>query len=351
MSSSMGVQNVSGRSNNLTLGKKPVFRSAKSLQRAENFLQMDKYVQSYFENKWLKSSSPLVRSVGSFFNTITGAFSKHDYSSIYNVPGLGRIGIAAPLGSIATMVILFTLSARLVYAAKRLRNNDSREIGDILRRDLPTLVMLVFLMDPMIKAFTHFVQNKSGFMLLNQPTKVPNNASILGKIKSAFTSEASPLSYTQLEKYFKLNSASRLKEVINNPVNLEGVKTALHRFGQLKMNTEQKGLYSQFKQSLSQPLSKVSNGQSIKTVESFNKTMRLVEAFEKASIKAGNGLNIRNIFVEPAKFARHGSAIFGLGSMVFLLGYGVIKFNEWWSVTQYEKLRQQMLNRMPTNLV
>ena len=129
-------------------GKLP--ENNKMLKIAESFFNMPETVGPYFEKNWTKSPSALKRFIGKPLNWFAGKLAFQEYENLFAVKGLGRVGVIPPLGAVATIVIGFTFVSRAVFAMRRATAGDYRELGDVFRRDLPTLTILVFMMDPLI---------------------------------------------------------------------------------------------------------------------------------------------------------------------------------------------------------
>ena len=309
---------------------------------ADTFFQWPALVDSYFTKNWLNSSNPLKKIIGSPLKTVVKAFSNHDYSGTFSLGGLGKAGVIPPLGSIATIVIPVTLLGRLYCSMKRSSDVDSRELGDILRRDIPTLAILVYMLDPLVNSMTHAMQRGLGLQLMTHVKDANKGKSLWGRLKAGLASTAHPLAYTQLDRYYYLNSPTRLASLINEPFNQIGLTNALKRFGKNSMSHAQEAAYKTFSSQLQTAL-RAARKQAL-TAESplIQGLFKSLEAFDALAIKAaGNGgkvLKIREAVASYAKLARHVSAFTGLAIVVGLLGFGVTMFNEWWAISQYKRM-------------
>lgn len=309
---------------------------------ADTFFQWPALIDSYFTKNWLASSNPVKRWVGVPLKTVVGAFSNHDYSKSFSIGGLGKAGVSPPLGAIATIVIPVTLLGRLYCSMKRSSDVDSRELGDILRRDIPTLAILVYMLDPLVNTMSHMIQRGLGLQLMTHLKDANKGTSLLAQIKTGFTSSAEPLKYTQLDRYYYLNSPTRLAGLINEPFNQRGLTNALKRFGKNNLSTAQETVYKAFATQLQlamrlarkQPLTADSPA-----IQGLFKTLEHFDSLAaKAASNGGKVLKIREFIAGYAKLARHVSAFTGLAIVVGLLGFGVTAFNEWWSIFQYKRM-------------
>ncbi len=80
---------------------------------------------------------------------------------------VGKMHIAQPpIGAFTFMILPMTIVPRLNQARKRAAEGDDSEFGDILRRDILTLITMLYALDPLKKLLTRKVQEKVGLRLM-----------------------------------------------------------------------------------------------------------------------------------------------------------------------------------------
>ncbi len=95
---------------------------------------------------------------------LTNKFLDYDYKSYIKV---GKYQLSRPSpGAFAMMLFPFTIAPRLIQAIKRSENGDRSEFYDILRRDIPTIAILLYALDPLQKFLTQQMQKFSGVKLV-----------------------------------------------------------------------------------------------------------------------------------------------------------------------------------------
>ncbi len=94
----------------------------------------------------------------------------YDYREFPRV-ALGKFSFplaAPPKGALLLLLYPGTVIPRLYRAYQRGKeNNDYREMGDVLRRDLTAITLFVFALGPVVKALSWCTQNLSGVKLLD----------------------------------------------------------------------------------------------------------------------------------------------------------------------------------------
>ena len=140
---------------------------------AESFFTLSDRFARYADSHWIDPKSPVPRQkIGQFAKWFTSQWIQHDYTDVKGIPalGIGRHVVMPPIGAVAIIVIITTLAARIHYGLKRSKNNDSRELGDILRRDIPTLGLLVFAQEPLVQGL-RMQELHISFLLQEQQVK------------------------------------------------------------------------------------------------------------------------------------------------------------------------------------
>ena len=316
------------------------------LHIAESFFNMPETVGPYFEKNWLKSPSAFKRFIGKPLAWFADKLSSQEYDTLFHVKGLGRVGVIPPLGAVATIVIGSTFLSRVVFAIRRANSSgDYRELGDVFRRDLPTLTILVFMMDPLIKGVSHFMQRHYGIQLMSHVRDAFEGNTWGQKIKAAFKTDAKMLSYSEIESYYRLKNPKKLADIITTSLNRSGIQRAMKMFE--KDHALSGELASQFKIVQQQIKSALANSPRLlhnktKAIEEANKILATINTFESKALSTGSKVNIRNLLTNYAIRPRNFASMISLAIIVFVLGYGVVKFSEWWSIDQYRRIMKSI---------
>lgn len=304
----------------------------------ELFFTMPDRFNRYATKHWVDDKLPLPKQkMGQFAKWFTSQWLQHDFTDVKGIPsvGFGRHLVMPPMGAVAIIVILSTLSARLYYALKRSQGNDNRELGDILRRDIPTLGLLVFAQEPLVQGMTQLLQDRHGIQLLAKQTDKSK-----GLWHSIFKNILEhELTYSELDRYYRITHQNRLMNILQNPNNHRGALQVLNDTALKSMSHQQQHYFRQFSQHVRNAIRLAKRPASIEKV--VMKAYTALKEFENAGLRSTHNLNIRHIFSDYAKHARHGSVLFSLAIIVGLLGYGVTRFNEWWSIRQYKALLKE----------
>ncbi len=99
----------------------------------------------------------------------TNLWTNYDYSEFSEVKlGKVRFKIATPpKGALLLLLFPCTVGPRLYRAYERgKQNNDYREMGDVLRRDLTAITLFVFALDPVKRLMAKAVQKTRGINLM-----------------------------------------------------------------------------------------------------------------------------------------------------------------------------------------
>lgn len=140
-----------------------------------------------------------------------------DFREFIEVPIRGRtLRIPSPpLGSFVVTLMGGAIGSRVYYAAKRgKKNNDYREIGDVLRRDIPALTAFLFLLHPLTTWLNKRKRGADGLDLIDP---------VSGKL----------LQFSQLKNY-RLDSALALETIVRegNGKGLAKAAALLSDYGQ-----------------------------------------------------------------------------------------------------------------------
>jgi len=134
----------------------------------------------------------------SFFGNRMRELTDYDYRSFPMVK-LGKLSFSVaepPKGALLFLLYIATVAPRLYRAYQRGKvNNDYREIGDILRRDLTTITLLAFALGPVVGSLSRITEKFSKIKLTDPVTK-----KVLG--------------YSQFQNYY-LHNADTLKALLH----------------------------------------------------------------------------------------------------------------------------------------
>ncbi len=143
---------------------------------------------------------------------------------------LGKSKFAqSPIGTLMFMVLPFTIGPRIVQALKRSQDGDKSEVMDILRRDIPTIMVLLFAYEPLEKWVHKLSSNRAGVPLTFSTAHGKEVQSFSGskqlrldspeKLKALLEQDASKGLDKSLRKTFK----NWKKAVTNDPQLLDNV--------------------------------------------------------------------------------------------------------------------------------
>jgi hypothetical protein len=155
-------------------GKGWTYRAANTLFKAPGHVQ--NWTNTHMATDTGASSkvqNGLVKVVGGLAKEIVD----YDYREFPRL-ALGKFSVplsGPPKGALLLLLYPGTVIPRLYRAYQRGKeNNDYREMGDVLRRDLTAITLFVFAMGPIVKGLSALTQKASGVSLLD-----PNDQSVL----------------------------------------------------------------------------------------------------------------------------------------------------------------------------
>jgi hypothetical protein len=116
------------------------------------------------------------------FNWLVQKFVDYDYKNYVKV---GKFQLSRPSnGAFAMMLFPFTIIPRLFQAIKRSENGDRSEFYDILRRDIPTIAILLYALDPLQKFLTKQMQKLTGVKLVGDEIYQARHATLSYSVDS-----------------------------------------------------------------------------------------------------------------------------------------------------------------------
>jgi hypothetical protein len=299
-------------------------------------------------------------------------WTQQDYHEVFPV----KIGnktlfqlMNIPIGSLLLILYVFTIPPRVYQAYKRgKKDNDFREIGDVLRRDLLAITLLVFALGKVTPWLGKRVQNKRGVVLVNPRT---------GQM----------LNYSSFRNY-AIDSAAALKAILTEG-NARGLSRAvqqLHDQGVAKVTGDKRleialnDLSSEV-DILSHAWQTIHDQKGIRnskllnlapcelTPEALDKRIkRVFNTFEETEalrvkvredilhnnptsqglrVVEGLGNNIPNVLERYAKTSRLPSDIASFALATFLTGFLPVWFNKQWNQFQYNRKEKRTLAEQP----
>ncbi|MDX2085488.1 MAG: hypothetical protein SFZ03_08880 [Candidatus Melainabacteria bacterium] len=176
------------------------------------FYQWPKQVEAMGHS--VRRSVPLV---GHMVADVTSRLVSHDYKEYPKLAG--RIHFSEPPQGYIIPVIYSCLPIRVLQAFERgKKHNDYREIGDVFRRDIPTLTIFLFALNP--------VMNKLMLPFLEFARKIriiPDNGRELAKnpweklVK--ILDAPRPMGHHTLEQSYYLNNHQNLVQILRDDLN------------------------------------------------------------------------------------------------------------------------------------
>lgn len=298
-----------------------------------------------------KGSAP--RMVGSLvapFIRFASLWADHDY---HRMPAI-QIGgktlfhlINPPKGAIYLMLFGFTVPPRAFKAYQRgKKDNDYREVGDVLRRDLLALTLLMFGLDHVAPFLCSRVQGKRGVVLIDPQSK-------------------GLLPYSAFRNY-RIDSPQALKGILaagNAPGLLKAVQElndcGVSRLtGDNRLQTSLNTLKARVEK-LVQSVNDTSLG-SLTSDQHDKLIQEVFEAFQKADAdrlkirtdlvrnSAAHGLHLARklgeefsgVLEKYAKKSRLPADIVSFSLMAFLTGWLPVWFNKQWNAFQFYRQQQ-----------
>ncbi len=242
-----------------------------------------------------------------------------------------------PIGALILLLLPFTVLPRLLRAAKR----DEREVGDVLRRDLTAITILLFALKPLQNALTKLSEKFDGLKLIHR------DGEFKGKVKT----------YHQLSENLKINNAETLLTLAKEQG--EALKKAtffLYDGGLEKagFNGELAKHITDFKTKLNQLVAEAagnSGNQGQLAEEAFGLIQKMdgLRTTAAETVTAGADATIgkmmkrlpefSNFFVRYAKARRLPVDIFSFALVCVGIGWFPVWFNDMWNKKQFAAKR------------
>lgn len=286
---------------------------------------------------------------------VLSTLANHDYKEMAKLPGLGRVVAEPPIGAMVFLLYACTMVGRLSFAKKRADEGDLREMRDILVRDMTTFPLLLFLYKPMIAWMSKWLEKQQGIRL---------------------TQGKQIFSYSELDDIYRVLGPDRLKAIVADPRNHEGIRHAIdhamqnkHLPGHLKASTlrqlrlkmenvlevaSKNKPRAEILKELDEPVKQAYN--LIEKLESFRKT-HMAHLRKSAAVQSPKDVEkamklfksnipaFRDIFSNYARGVRVWSNATAFLIVCGLLGIGVPAFNKWFTEREYQQLQAQRSQR------
>lgn len=272
-------------------------------------------------------------------------FTQWDYNRVVSGDWL----MQTAMGGIVFQMFGTILPMRLFQAWQRADRYedgswDKREFYDVLRRDVPTLLLLVFALDPLRDRVMMPLLEKIGRIRLHQPGGGP------------------PLDFRQLADTYGLQNAGQLVHLLEaDPRNREGIHDAVRlmpTFGLEALNDAKqtvthhvRELVEAIETGLGQPERLARAGRVLATLDEMNgfrnglrETMaHSYDVRAKFVQKPMLGLfrkyypDYRKFMARYAQLMRLPADALAFTTVLGLLGYGVVAFNDFWNRHQWQR--------------
>lgn len=275
-------------------------------------------------SKWLKKEAKLA------FDYDYSHFAKMDIGKIKSLLA------EPPKGALLFLLYPATVGPRIYAAYERgKKENDYREIWDIVRRDIPAITLFVYALPIIVRSLGGMTQKMSGVKLVD-----PKSEQVL--------------SYSQLQNYH-IENAKVLQAILDEKSG-QGLKSAvdkLHDNGLSKLGFPElaKNLQS-LKASVHKLVAEHDAKKDISklaetTFNHFDKADHTVKAtlekaYESGSAQALNAAKelqgeIKGVLKNYAKVRRLPSDVVSFAIIIGLIGWFPVWFNNLWNKRQFEK--------------
>ncbi len=327
-----------------------------AFKAADAYLTMTQRFVDFVERNIIgKNTKGFAYQFGTFLKKNAEFVLDHDYKKLAKLTlpkfppfwnqqlRLGRIVVSPPMGAMFVLLFGFTLIGRLKHAFDRAMGGDKRELRDIAFRDLPTFLIILYMLEPLTNKIGKWLQKFRGIRLLHGDEM---------------------LAYPQLKTNFQINSKNRLMSILQDSTNHKGVINAINKL--LRNNNLTSGLknhLTEFKSLITNIISTAGKADQAGLVrinealveKAFHKVQTmdsLLDATRKSMNqtfvqKITNGFIGKNIipfnemFSQYAKVSRVGADLLGFSIVIGLLGFGVTAFNKWLTEREFKELQSQ----------
>jgi hypothetical protein len=293
--------------------------------------------------------------VVSVFQTLGKMAFDHDYREYPGIPksfGKGMFGFLGenlsekigtalskfkvsepPVGALILLLFPFTVLPRLLRAAKR----DSREVGDVLRRDLTAITIFLFALKPLQTVLTKLSEKFDGLKLIHR------DGEFKGTVKT----------YQQLSENLKINNAETLLALAKEQGEALKKATFFMYDGGLEkagFNGELAKHITDFKTKLNELVAEAA-GNSTKQGQLAEEAFGLIQKMDglrntaAKNVTAGADATISkmmkrlpefsNFFVRYAKARRLPVDIFSFALVCVGIGWFPVWFNDMWNKKQF----------------
>ena len=283
----------------------------------------------------------------------------HDYREVASPGIFGSVLVEPPQGALFAILYLFTISGRLKHALNRAVGGDSRELRDIMIRDIPSITIFLYGLNPAMNAMSKGLEKIGGLRL--SPKGVFN-----------------AYKYFQLDEMYTVHGPNQLQSLMADGFNEKGVAKAIagvRRNSYLRGEPAMQNALTQFENALMAGF-KVSKGagfdaanpihlaqldlhakqafqhlnfmEQMRAQSLLNPTHQLESSLGSSAVKRAisrfrGGLesavpSFRKMFTTHAQMGRVGVSAFGYAIIIGLLGYGVTAFNKWYTEREYARL-------------
>jgi hypothetical protein len=319
---------------------------------ASGFLSIHENFMASTVNKMLESKSPMTKRAGGALKVLSNSLLTHDFSKRVPMFNWGKVAVRPPLGALGISFYLGIIPSRL-YAATKRPDTDPGEYLDIIIRDVLSISAFVYALEPCRNFVGNILEKRTGLK---------------------FMEHGEAMGYGSIDDLYRVTHPNRLLQLVSNPANHKGVRTVLRAMGNnkylnafykeepqvLKQFDQFKGLMNAMmedvqRRKLGGQFGKVLNDPALRQMAKDGYGMvnqmesRLQNRFfSQAGDLAKKGVRIRDLYKVPTfknMFAMAANAsrvwidVAGFAIVIGFLGFGVTKFNEWYTEMRENKRR------------
>jgi hypothetical protein len=292
------------------------------------------------------------------FANLWTRYDYHTFSPVKLGPLQFKVA-APPLGALMLLLLPCTVGPRVDRAYQRgKKNNDCREVGDIIRRDIPSILFLIFALEAVGRRMCKLVSKSQNIQLLN-----PEGSHVLN--------------YSQLRNY-RIDSPKALEAIIAEK-NGKALVKAVHGLddrglAKLTGDTRLANCLNDLKKNVETLVNDVDQ-HGLKGDEATKRYAAVFKKFEHAEnarkellnhvMKSGSSESLRaardlqgeftGVLEKFAKRWRLPSDILSFGIVLFLIGWLPVWLNSIWNKYRFHKeeaeeaKRQQSQTSAPLN--
>lgn len=324
-----------------------------SLYRAASqFLTMDSRFEDFLVKPLLKSDNLQTKRFGAFLEVLGKSFLPQDFAKRTPLFNWGKVGVRPPNGAMGITLYFGIIPSRM-YAATKRPDIDKGEYLDILIRDVTGITFFLYALEPIRNFIGRALEKRRGIK---------------------FMQHGEALSYDALDDMYRVTHPNRLLQLARKPENHKGVRRALdymanNRYMKAFLQEDAVAMdqFTRFKQVIGDMMKTVSKDKGLQkhsaimnhagmrdlAKEGYQLLHQLEHLaneryFGAARHVSARGLRVsglsqvpsfKNMFARVAVGSRVGIDFAGFAIVTIFLGWGITRFNEWF--TEYRHKKEQ----------